>query len=138
MAIKWKDSYSCKIEEIDNQHKKLFEIGNRIFTLASLKDDYDHFDEIQQILDELKQYTLYHFQYEEDLMKRYGYEKLEEHRLEHQFFVRKIQRIELKDIDTRQSEAIIEIVEFVADWVCGHIMKSDMEYTGFFHEKGIR
>jgi hemerythrin len=137
MLFKWKDSYSCSISEIDNQHKKLFEIGSRIFSVASLKDGYDHYDEIMDILNELKDYTIYHFSYEEKLMETHNYENYESHKIEHAFFVKKLMRLEKKDFEGDQNEALMDIITFVADWISGHILKTDMKYKSFFNNKGI-
>lgn len=137
MLFKWRDNYSCSIDEIDNQHKRLFEIGSKIVSIASLKDEYDHYDEIMGILDELKDYTLYHFNYEEELMEKYGYENYDSHKIEHDFFIKKLSKLEKKDLEGNQKESLTEIVAFVADWISSHILKKDMEYTSFFHSKGI-
>jgi len=68
VAFEWKDRYSLNIGEIDKQHKRLFEIGARVYDLAVLNDSYDHYDEIMKTLDELLEYTEYHFRYEENIM----------------------------------------------------------------------
>lgn len=135
--LKWKDEYSCNIKEIDNQHKKLFEIGGRIYYAASVNDGYDHYDEISDVIKELLDYTVYHFKYEEDLFSRYQYPDLETHKIEHDFFVKKIRKIAGKDLEKGQYDTVLEMVDFVAGWIAGHILKSDFAYRGFFNEKGI-
>lgn len=135
--LRWKEIYKCNVEEIDNQHKKLFEIGSRVFELASLKDGCDHYDGIMDVLQELKDYTIYHFNFEEKLMLENKYEEYENHKVEHDFFIKKIMRLEKKDIDKQQNEALIDIINFVADWISSHILKTDMEYKEFFNSKGI-
>ena len=137
MSIKWKDAYSCNIAEIDKQHKKLFEIGSRIFDLLSLGDEFDRYDEIAQIFDELRDYTIFHFGYEEELMKKHGYEGYEDHKIEHDFFIKKLQRLEKTDFDNKQTESLVQIISFIADWITGHILKTDMKYKDFFNAKGI-
>ncbi len=56
--IKWKDDYKIGVEQIDKQHQKLFEIANEAYNL--LKNDfcYDKFDQIIQILAELRDYAV--------------------------------------------------------------------------------
>ena len=135
--IKWKEEYSCNIKEIDKQHKKLFEIGGRIYYTASIDDGYDHYDEIMDILNELTQYTVYHFKYEEDLFLRYTYPDYETHKIEHDFFVKKVGKLLSRDLDKGQYGVIIEIVNFVADWVSGHILKSDHAYKSYLNAKGV-
>lgn len=137
MLFKWKDSYSFTIEEIDKQHKRLFEIGADLFDIASLKDDYDHYDEIIKLLDELKEYTVYHFGYEEKLMEKYGYSEFDIHKIEHDFFIKKLARLEKLNLDEKQNEAIVDMIRFVADWVSAHILKTDFQYKDFFKEKGL-
>ncbi|WP_094547677.1 bacteriohemerythrin [Petroclostridium xylanilyticum] len=137
MLLKWKDTYSCNIAEIDNQHKKLFELGSKAFEIASLKDEYDHYDNLIEILEELKAYTIYHFNYEEKLMQENNFDKFESHKIEHDFFIKKVQKIERKDLEGKQNEAVLEIIQFIADWISSHILKSDMEYKTFLNEKGI-
>lgn len=137
MALKWKDSFSCNIEEIDLQHRKLFEIGANLFTIASVNDSYDHYDEILKILGELKDYTVYHFGYEEKLMQEFGFQGYSEHKAEHEAFIRKVLKFESEDLDVKQAESLMKLIVFVADWVTSHILKTDMLYKDFFNSKGI-
>jgi len=137
MAFKWKDEYNVGIAEIDKQHQKLFEIGARIYDLALLDDGIDHYDEIVGILEELKEYAQYHFQYEEKLMDQHAYDAFETHKMEHYFFTKKLQRTNLDEIDDAQDEAISNLLNFVADWITSHILNTDRQYVGLFKEKGI-
>lgn len=138
MYFKWKDEFSVKVAEIDKQHMRLFEIGARINELAYAKDEFDHYDEIIEVLHELVEYTEYHFKYEEELMERYQYEGFETQKFEHFFVIKKIQKILNEDIDKKQSETIMNLVTFISDWITNHILKEDMKYTDFFKNKGVR
>lgn len=135
--FKWRDSFSTNVSEIDRQHKKLFEIGSRLFEVASLKDDCDHYDEMMEILDELRDYTLYHFKFEESLMKENDYANYENHKIEHDFFVKKLVRLEKSDLDKDQNEALMKMLNFVADWISSHILKTDTNYKEHFNSRGV-
>lgn len=137
MIFKWKDAYNCNIAEIDKQHKRLFEIGSNIYDVASLNDHYDHYDEIMEILAELTDYTIYHFSYEEELLQKHGFTGYEMHKVEHDFFVKKLKKISRKDIEGEQNSTLMEIVSFVADWISGHILHTDMNYRDFLSAKGV-
>lgn len=134
--FKWKDMYSCNIESIDIQHKKLFELGSKLYVILISKDGLDHYDELIQILEELKEYTVYHFKCEEELMEKYNYEDLEAHREEHDAFIGKIIELEGQDIDSKQSKVSLEMIEFIANWIEGHILKTDFKYKEYLSEKG--
>lgn len=138
MYLKWRDEFSTGIETIDNQHKHLLEIGTRIYELAELDDGVDHYDEILAILTELKDYTVYHFGYEEKLMEEYGFENYDSHKFQHYFIIKKIEKFENEDIDSRQKETILDLVKFIFDWVTNHILKEDMLYKDFFISKGVK
>ncbi len=135
--LKWRDEFSVNINSIDTQHKKLIEIGNRIDELLSLNDDADHYDEIMAIMGELKEYTIYHFDFEEKLLGENQYEALQEHHFEHYFFIKKLDRIGSRDIDDDQEKTIAEIYSFVIGWITDHILKSDMKYSQFLNSRGI-
>lgn len=136
MIFRWRDSFSTGISEIDLQHRKLFELGSRIYELAGLNDGYDHYDEIMAIIGELKDYTVYHFNYEEELMRKYGFEKLDSHKIEHDFFVKRLDRLLRKDIDSEQEEALMDMIKFTADWISSHILGTDMDYRDFLISRG--
>lgn len=135
--FKWKDKFSCKINSIDEQHKKLFEIGARLYDLASLKSDADHYDEIKSILNELMDYTEYHFSYEEELMVKEGYPDFDVHKMEHDFFIKKLRKLEGLDLEKNQQEGILKVVSFVADWIAAHILQTDAGYVPYLTGKGI-
>jgi hemerythrin len=137
MLFAWRNSFSTNVQDIDDQHKKLFEIGGRLYDIAAAKDGYDHYDEITEVLDELKAYTIYHFGFEEEMMREQGYQNYDIHKIEHDFFIKKIKKLENKDLDENQDESVMEMIKFVADWITSHILKTDLQYREFFNSKGI-
>lgn len=125
----WKEDYSTGIEVIDLQHQKLFALGSDIFDLINLKDGLDHYDEIMEILTNLRDYAIYHFDFEEDYMKSIGYENLDEHKKLHSALIEKLSSIETKDIDGEQKTVLIVMLDFVATWIGHHILKEDFKYA---------
>ncbi len=138
MYFEWKESYSVNVAEIDIQHKKMFEIGGRIVDLLLAKDGYDHYDEIITILQELADYTVYHFGFEEELLEQYGYKELDSQKIEHTFFIKKLEKFRKKDIDADQKSVSTDLVAFVSDWITSHILTADFKYRDHLNGKGLR
>lgn len=136
--FEWKDVYSVKISEIDSQHKQLFKIGENLATAIKISNtETDHYDEIVRLINELKSYTVYHFQHEESIMRKIGYANYENHKAEHDAFIEKISELQKQDIYINQKNAMMNILTFLLDWISKHILKSDMAYTNQFKENGI-
>lgn len=87
--MKWKSSYAIGVEAIDKQHERLFDISERIEELFLLPGHMDKFDEIVEIIEELKAYVIYHFNEEQQLMEKIQYPKYFSHLVEHQDFIEK-------------------------------------------------
>jgi hemerythrin len=121
----WKQDYVLGVQVIDEQHKKLFEIAERAYGL--LKNDLrtDKYDEIVEILGELKEYTIFHFKTEEEYMMEIGYRKLLSHKVHHNDFIEAINGADLSKIDKNQDEYIMELLGFVAKWIDEHILEQD-------------
>ncbi|ABR50731.1 hemerythrin-like metal-binding protein [Alkaliphilus metalliredigens QYMF] len=134
--FKWKESFNCEVGSVDQQHQKLFQIGMQLHEIVKAKDQLDHYDEMMEVLQELKHYTIDHFQYEEALMEKHHYPGIADHKEAHQAFINKVIEIENQDIDEKQKKIGMDIIIFIANWIESHIMKVDMEYKEFFQEKG--
>lgn len=126
--FEWKEAYNTGISDIDTQHKRLFELGSQIFHLVNLKDGFDHYDDIVAIIDDLKEYTIYHFSFEEEYMKSKNFDNFDNHKILHDNLIDKISNIDLKDIDNKQSTVLIQLLDFIATWIGNHILKEDFKY----------
>jgi hemerythrin len=123
--IKWKDEYSIGVDSIDVQHKELFEIANRSYDLLKNQLIMDKYEKIIEIIDELKNYTVYHFQSEENYMQKIGYKKFLSQKVAHNDFLEKMDNIDVEQIDDGQNEYLIGILDFVSEWLVEHILKED-------------
>ncbi|MEG1255484.1 hemerythrin family protein [Clostridium sp.] len=123
--IKWKDEYNIGVDKIDEQHKKLFEITNRAYALLENEFCIDKYDKIVEILEELKDYTIYHFKSEEEYMLSISYRKFLSQKVEHDEFIKKINDIDLNIIDENQDKYIISALEFIVNWITDHILTKD-------------
>jgi hemerythrin len=121
-----KEEYKVGVAGIDEQHAKLFELGEKAYQL--LKDEYsiDKYDKIVAIIEELKDYTIVHFKDEEDYMESIHYKKLFSQKIDHEKFIKKISDTDLNKIDQNQDEYIMELLNFIAKWLTNHIIEKDL------------
>lgn len=135
--FKWRDDFSVNIKSIDDQHKELFRIGNNLYDIVSLKDGIDRYDEIMEALYSMRDYAMYHFQYEEELMEQNGYPEYAKHKREHDAFISKVQSVDEGKIDEEQEQVGMDLIIFIANWIENHILKTDMKYKNYLNDKGI-
>ncbi|MGI6092683.1 MAG: hemerythrin family protein [Veillonellaceae bacterium] len=135
----WKPEYNLNIAEIDKQHKRLFELAGQLYDIAKAKDGYDYYDEINRIFGELRDYTVYHFGYEEKLLAQYGYDDQETklHKLEHGGFVNKIIQVSKQDLDKNEKQILLDVIMFAVNWIEKHILHTDKKYSEFLNSKGV-
>jgi hemerythrin len=88
------------------------------------------------VLDELIRYTETHFQTEERLMQTHRYPGIESHKLEHHMLVKKVADFQ-KEFDSGRTSVSIEVMNFLRDWLNGHILGTDKQYIHHFESKGV-
>lgn len=120
-----KDEYLTGIRMIDEEHKRLFEIADSLYYLQKEEFLVDKYDQIQGILNELKDYTLLHFEHEEKYMESIAYKKMFTQKVQHDALRKQIEEWDIESIDERQDETIQEILTIVTDWLVNHILNQD-------------
>jgi len=124
-----KEKYKTHNSKIDNEHEKLFEIGEKAYQLLIDKYDLDKYDKIIGVIEELKAYTVYHFKAEEEYMMSINYKRLFTQKMDHSFFIKKMEEVNLNEIDQNQDEAIMGILTFLNEWLVNHILEKDLFIT---------
>lgn len=121
--MEWKDEYSMGIEEIDTQHRELISLFNRIVATA---DSGARWDTVHYQVMDLRRFAEFHFEFEEALMRMYGYKELDEHAHSHRAFFARLNEIEyLSNKDYVQKE----MLRFLSDWLMKHILVADKSYA---------
>ena len=123
--LQWKEEYEVGVSEIDEQHQKLIDIANRVYELMRNELALDKYDQIVEILQELKEYTVYHFHFEEGLMQKAKYKKRFSHKILHQNFLAQVEAVDLSAVDENQEAYLIQIMDFIANWLIEHIVGED-------------
>ena len=121
----FKEEYKTGIDFIDEQHKVLFEIADKTYNL--LKNDFtlDKYDKIVALIEELQNYTIFHFNAEEKYMESINYKRMFTQKVEHDAFIKRIKDVDFSKIDENQDEYIINILQLLNDWLTGHIFEND-------------
>ncbi|MBI5050411.1 MAG: hemerythrin family protein [Nitrospirae bacterium] len=131
--IKWDESFSVNVTEIDRQHKKLVNMINEFYD--SLREDSKQ--AFHKLLNSLVDYTYYHFSTEEKYFDIYSYENSDSHKQEHKYFIEKINNVKNR---MARGEFVIslEITNFLKDWLITHIKETDKKYSQCFNDNGLR
>ena len=125
MKYEFTKDYHTGIDFIDEEHAKLFEIANRAYDLLTNQFVTDKYDAIVAVLEELRDYTKYHFNHEEEYMKSINYPKRFSQLHQHTQFISKLESYNLKEIDVNQQGGLLEILDFLALWLQSHIKGMD-------------
>ena len=129
-VLKWDDSLSVQVSEIDEDHRRLVDLFNFLNRCVVEGDAPDY---IEAVMEELISFTIWHFRHEERLMLKYRYEGLEEHKKEHQELIESARALQDKFI---QEGTLVssEDIEFLEQWLTGHILGADMEMGSYLAE----
>jgi hemerythrin len=133
MELTWSDEYSVGVEEIDDQHKMLFELLNRLVQAAVKREDQQL---TVEVLATLVDYTKTHFGLEERLLEASGYPGLPGHREDHLSFIDKVNSIAQK-FHVENRSVSLELINFLKHWLQNHIRQSDMEYAAHLARTGF-
>jgi len=120
-----KPEYYTGIDFIDKEHARLFAIADEAYEL--LKDQFivDKYDYIMELIDELKEYTRYHFKHEEEYMNSIGYKRILSQKVAHDDFIEKIYEYDSERVDKNPKETLLELLDFLVTWLVEHISKAD-------------
>lgn len=117
------------IEQVDEQHRKLFEIAGRVYDNLNA-DGATAAKAAAEAVRELIQYTETHFASEEQLMQAAGYPGLGVHRELHENLITQVRDMEMRaEIGERQVP--IELNRFIYNWLVDHIMANDKKFGAF-------
>lgn len=122
-----KPEYFTGIELIDEEHKQLFEYANEAYELLQMEFTPDKYDHISDILQKLREYTKKHFADEEAYMESIQYKRLFTQKVQHQEFIAKLEEFNLEHLgeEGKQEEQIMDILNFLTDWLVNHILYVD-------------
>ena len=120
-----KDEYLTGIESIDAEHRRLFELAEAAYQLTINEFIVDKYDQLSDILDELKSYALTHFENDEKYMQEHNYKGFLSQLAAHNEFRERISDLSLDRNDDNTEEIVQEVLAFVTDWLVNHIYYSD-------------
>lgn len=134
VLIEWGPKYFIGLKEIDDQHKVLVELINEVYANFGKTGNKK---KIKKVLNELVDYTVFHFGNEEHYFEKFGYADSTGHLKQHNSFVDKIKKIS-SDFESGDASVSLDLVDFLKDWLINHILKSDLKYVKHFKEHGVK
>lgn len=130
--IQWNDLYLIGNKLIDLQHKKLFEIADRLYML--LQQTSHSKTDLKDILDDLSDYVKYHFNCEESLMEEIHYPFIRSHKQQHQKITERI-TANIQDFENGIDIDSEQLYLFVSQWLIDHIMLIDKQVALYVKKK---
>jgi diguanylate cyclase (GGDEF)-like protein/hemerythrin-like metal-binding protein/PAS domain S-box-containing protein len=120
----WNDNLATGLPEVDEQHKRLVHLLNRLVNSLVYREDER---EMSAIFEELADYAVYHFQTEEGIWHQYlAGDPLEaEHKQLHEEFVPDLLRLKEEERNRPLHDVFEEVLSFLMQWLAFHILDSD-------------
>jgi len=123
--LEWDVKYEVGVPLIDNQHRRVVDYINQLHGAVENGDRR----EVMDVLDQLVEYTVAHFGFEEAMQEQGQYPRVEEHKEVHQKFTANIdqyrQRFENGEDIARK------LLEELNAWFISHIQEEDADYVPY-------
>lgn len=131
--INWDNKYSTGDENIDKQHKMLFEFFNDLENAINEGHGSSYAESSMQFLED---YAKAHFTFEEDCFKRHKCPYAQKNKEAHDMYLDKFLDFK-KELDTYgYSDALLkELHHFVEQWIHNHIIEIDTHLLECINKK---
>ena len=125
----WDRELETGIREVDRQHQGIVDSINTLVEAQGTGDNL----RVKKVIQGLTDYTLSHFQFEEELMTRAGYPSIVGHKRIHALFVKKVQ--EFNERVQNGDDVSGEVIVTLQRWLVTHIKTEDRDYVSAILEK---
>ncbi len=121
--LTWSSELDTGISEIDQQHKQIMVLINR---LQDARDSGDR-EGILAVVNDLVDYTVSHLDFEESMLEKVQYEFLGGHKKVHTLLVRNVKGIQQR---IQAGEDVVhELHSLLHRWLLNHILHDDAAYV---------
>ena len=120
-----KEEYLTGIPQVDEEHTRIFELAEQAYQLLQDEHRYDKYDDLVHLVEELKSYTKYRFEHEEEYMESIDYQAIFIQRAQHKAFIQKLDEFEIDEDGLEYQDSIIELLDLITEWLIEHIVKMD-------------
>ncbi len=125
--VEWSNELSVGISEVDKEHQKLVAILNQLDEAMKTGKGTRVMGEI---LDQLVEYTVVHFESEEKFMVASEYPGLALHQTQHRQLVEKVEKLRVKFVASGK-RITREMMDFLKYWLTNHILVDDKAFGEF-------
>ncbi len=122
--IKWSTALETGVHQFDEQHKKLVGIINNLYN--AIRENKGK-QMLERTLNELVEYTVYHFDSEEKAFRAHGFPHSANHIKSHDKLKDAVGQF-LENYKKGKEVIGFNLMSFLQDWLKNHIMHEDKEY----------
>ncbi len=121
--MQWVPELETGIDIIDEQHRRIVDYINELDQARQTGNAND----VKHVLEKLVDYTITHFQFEEELQERAGYPFVKAHRRVHAIFTKRVGTFQAR---ARTGEDVVpELMSMLKVWLSSHIKGDDRDYV---------
>ncbi|MFQ5620010.1 MAG: bacteriohemerythrin [Rhodospirillales bacterium] len=134
MTIIWRDEMSVGDERIDGDHKRLINLVNG-FEWATVGEV--NFALLKKILSDLENYTVVHFEREEEIQDTIDYPYRDAHKAAHRSLIHELHKVQehVTAAAAKEGEEGTKVAQemavFLKHWIVDHVIEEDLRMKPF-------
>jgi hemerythrin-like metal-binding protein len=132
-AFRWRPDYMVGVQSIDQEHQGLFAIAEKLHLAMRAGTGSEI---LQCLLDDLVDYTCYHFAHEEELMERINYPYYQDHCRQHEELRLKVRAMKER-VGSGEASMTLEVMQFIMEWLKCHTTTSDRRIGSYITKRGL-
>ena len=129
--IQWTPAMSVGLQELDDDHKVLIDVINRLETSTEAGAQPEV---ARSCLMSLRRYAEFHFAREEKVMTACDFPGIAVQKSEHHDFIEQVRKVTGRLDDNLEDSAQVanrELLDYLKSWLSHHILIEDMAYRPF-------
>lgn len=131
--LTWSHECIVGVQAMDDQHGILMDTLNELRRmLVSGSDRRDICIQLERLIE----FTLMHFQSEEQLLRQRGFPGLDEHRTSHHGLLARLYAA-LEQVNREEPIHFSSVLEFLPSWYLEHVEQLDQPYGVWLNERGV-
>lgn len=121
-CMEWTQDLETGIREIDKQHRQFVDLLNELDDAIQTGNA----DGVKHVIEGVLNYTVTHFEFEEELMQKAGFASLKSHQQSHEFFMRKVAVLRGRSSAGENVSSLL--MGMLKSWLANHIKGEDRDY----------